>query len=56
VLVDLIDLSLLRWQAVSEFWREALLGALILAAVAVDAVVMRRLVALRARRAAEGRS
>jgi rhamnose transport system permease protein len=56
VLVDLIDLSLLRWQAVSEFWREALLGALILAAVAVDAVVMRRLVAVRARRAAERRT
>ena len=53
VLVDLIDLSLVRWQAVSEFWREALLGGLILASVAIDAVVMRRLVALRSRRLAE---
>jgi len=53
VLVDLIDLSLVRWQAVSEFWREALLGGLILASVAIDAVVMRRLVALRSRRVSE---
>jgi rhamnose transport system permease protein len=47
VLVDLIESSLVRWQLVSEFWREAVLGVLILMSVAADAVVMRRLVALR---------
>ncbi len=47
VLVDLIDTSLVRWQLVSEFWREAILGALILASVAADAVLMRRLIRLR---------
>jgi rhamnose transport system permease protein len=47
ILVDLIDTSLVRWDLVSEFWREAVLGALILLSVAVDALLMRRLVALR---------
>lgn len=50
VLVDLIETSLVRWPMVSEFWREAVLGALILVSVAADAVLMRRLVALRMRR------
>ena len=53
VLIDLIDTSLVRWDLVSEFWREAVLGALILTAVAVDAILMRRLVALRVRREKE---
>ena len=44
ILVDLIDTSLVRWQLVSEFWREAVLGTLILLSVAADAVLMRRLV------------
>ena len=47
ILVDLIDTSLVRWALVSEFWREAVLGALILLAVTTDAIVMRRLVRLR---------
>ncbi len=47
ILVDLIDTSLVRWQLVSEFWREAVLGALILIAVATDTIMMRRLTALR---------
>ena len=47
VLVDLIDTSLVRWQLVSEFWREAVLGALILLSVSTDAVVTRRLTKLR---------
>jgi len=47
VLVNLIDMSLVRWQLVSEFWREAVLGALILISVTVDAVLMRRLTRLR---------
>lgn len=42
-LIDLIDTSLVRWEVVSEFWREAVLGFLILLAVAVDTVLMRRL-------------
>jgi rhamnose transport system permease protein len=47
IMIDLIDTSLVRWDLVSEFWREAVLGTLILIAVAVDAIVMRRLIALR---------
>ena len=49
----LIDISLVRWELVSEFWREAVLGLLILASVALDAVVVRRLLARRQRLAAE---
>jgi rhamnose transport system permease protein len=52
-MIDLIDTSLVRWDLVSEFWREAVLGALILTAVAVDAILMRRLLALRVRREKE---
>jgi rhamnose transport system permease protein len=51
ILVDLIDTSLVRWALVSEFWREAVLGVLILLSVAADALLMRRLIA--ARRARE---
>ncbi len=50
VLVDLIDTSLTRWPLVSEFWREAVLGGLILVAVTADAVLMRRLVGLKGSR------
>lgn len=53
VLVDVIDTSLVRWEVVSEFWREAVLGILILTAVAVDAILGRRLIALRLRREKE---
>lgn len=42
-LIDLIDTSLVRWELVSAFWREAVLGFLILLAVAADTVLMRRL-------------
>lgn len=55
VLVDVIDSSLVRWELVSEFWREAVLGVLILAAVAIDAILGRRLVAMRIRREKEKR-
>ncbi len=51
VLVDLIDSSLVRWPVVSEFWREAVLGAMILLAVAIDTIFIRRLARLRAARA-----
>lgn len=43
ILVDLIDSSLVRWELVSEFWRDAVLGLLILFAVAFDTLITRRL-------------
>ena len=51
ILVDLLETGLVRWPVVSEFWREAVLGALILAAVATDTLLSRRLAAVRAARA-----
>jgi rhamnose transport system permease protein len=50
ILIALLEQSLLRWDIVSEFWRDALLGMLILLAVAVDAVILERLRNLWARR------
>jgi rhamnose transport system permease protein len=47
VLVDTIDNSLTRWELVSEFWRDALLGLLIMAAVTVDTLAARSLTRLR---------
>ncbi len=47
--LDLLENSLFRWAVVSEFWRDAILGALILAAVAMDYVVFGRLKNLWAR-------
>jgi rhamnose transport system permease protein len=49
-LIDLIDTSLVRWELVSEFWREAVLGFLILGAVALDTVLSRRLLLRRMRK------
>lgn len=43
ILIDVIDNSLIRWLAISEFLRDALLGLLILLAVATDTVIMNRL-------------
>lgn len=43
VLVNTIDSSLTRWELVSEFWRDALLGFLIMAAVTVDTFMSRQL-------------
>jgi rhamnose transport system permease protein len=48
-LIDLLQESLIRWQAVNEFVSDALLGLLILLAVASDAVILERLRAIRAR-------
>lgn len=56
ILVDTIDTSLVRWPLVSEFWREAVLGLLILLAVAADAVLGRRLMVMRIRREKEKRT
>jgi rhamnose transport system permease protein len=41
--LDLLENSLFRWQAISEFWRDAILGLLILFSVALDYVVFGRL-------------
>jgi rhamnose transport system permease protein len=49
LLVDTIDNSLTRWAVVSEFWRDALLGFLIMAAVTVDTFATRSLNRLRAK-------
>ncbi len=43
VLINLLQQSLLRWLRISEFWVDALLGVLILSAVATDAVILNRL-------------
>lgn len=50
VLIDLLDQSLIRWLAISEFWRDAILGLLILLAVAADALLLKRLQNFWARR------
>ena len=42
VLIDLLETSLIRWLQISEFWRDALLGLLILFSVATDSVIMKR--------------
>ncbi len=47
LLVDTIDNSLTRWAVVSEFWRDALLGGLIMAAVTLDTLASRQLTKLR---------
>ena len=43
VLLDELRLSLIRLPAISEFWIEAALGALILVAVVLDATLRKRL-------------
>jgi rhamnose transport system permease protein len=50
-MINLLQQSLLRWLQISEFWIDALLGALILLAVLIDHVIMDRLRALWARSA-----
>jgi rhamnose transport system permease protein len=42
ILIEILDLSLVRVPQVSEFWRDAVLGALILAAIILDLVVNKR--------------
>ena len=49
ILIATLEQSLLRWRVVSEFWRDALLGLLILLAVATDAIILKRLRLLWAR-------
>jgi rhamnose transport system permease protein len=49
VMIDTLEQSLIRWLQISEFWRDAVLGMLILLAVASDAVILNRLRRLWAR-------
>jgi rhamnose transport system permease protein len=51
VLVDTLENSLLRWQVISEFWRDALLGILIITAVSADTFMTRSLTRMRAKKA-----
>jgi len=43
ILINILEQSLIRWFAISEFWRDFLLGFLILLAVASDQLIMNRL-------------
>jgi rhamnose transport system permease protein len=43
VLIGTLEQSLIRVQAISEFWRDAVLGLFILTAVAIDAVLLNRI-------------
>jgi rhamnose transport system permease protein len=43
MLIEILSLSLVRVEQVSEFWRDAILGGLILAAVIADVLITRRL-------------
>lgn len=49
LLIDLIQNSLFRWAVISEFWLDAILGMMILLAVALDYVVFARLKSIWAR-------
>ena len=43
ILIATLEQSLLRWRVVSEFWRDALLGILILLAVSADSIILKRI-------------
>jgi rhamnose transport system permease protein len=40
LLIDLLGQGLIRWLGISEFWRDAILGLLILLAVVSDAIIL----------------
>ena len=50
-MIGILEQSLVRVLQISEFWRDAVLGLLILLAVASDAVILQRLRALLGRAA-----
>lgn len=52
LLINILQQSLIRWLAISAFWIDALLGLLILIAVATDALILNRLRDLWARTSA----
>lgn len=43
LMINTLEQSLIRWLQISEFWRDALLGFLILMAVATDALIIKSL-------------
>ncbi len=43
ILINVLEQSLIRWLSISEFWRDFLLGFLILIAVAADSLIMNRI-------------
>ncbi len=43
LLITVLEQSLIRWLDISEFWRDALLGGLILLSVTIDLLLMNRL-------------
>ncbi len=43
ILINVLEQSLIRWLSISEFWRDFLLGFLILMAVAADSLIMNRI-------------
>jgi rhamnose transport system permease protein len=43
ILINVLEQSLIRWLSISEFWRDFLLGFLILLAVAADSIIMSRI-------------
>jgi rhamnose transport system permease protein len=43
LLIEVLQQSLLRWAGLSEFIKDAILGALILVSVTADAIILRRL-------------
>ena len=43
ILINVLEQSLIRWLSISEFWRDFLLGFLILLAVATDSIIMNRI-------------
>jgi rhamnose transport system permease protein len=43
ILISVLEQSLIRWLSISEFWRDFLLGFLILLAVASDTIIMNRI-------------
>jgi rhamnose transport system permease protein len=43
ILINVLEQSLIRWLSISEFWRDFLLGFLILLAVASDKLIMNRI-------------
>ena len=55
ILINTLEQSLIRWPEISEFWRDAIQGLLILMAVATDAVIVERLRRLWARGDAQAR-
>lgn len=42
LLINILQQSLIRWISISAFWIDAFLGMLILAAIAIDALIMNR--------------